>query len=219
MAGALGFFLVAAGCARLVLEPGERVPTRPTSAEALAAKVWTTKPGIRYLRQTALFESGGVKVAADGLLRFDPAARTARLVALNEVGLKLFDLTVTQDSVAENFLLPDLAKAQGFSAAVATCLRAVFLAYEPRGSDRLETGPETHELSRRDGDGRLTCVFGGEETLLLKEYEGEEQSWSVRFFDYRPEGSLLLPGRTVFADRRAGYRVSLWLREVKEAHE
>lgn len=210
---------VAVGCAGLVLEPDERVPTRALTAAALADKVWTARPGPCYVRQTALFEAGDNKLAADGLLRYDPAAGAVRLVAVNEAGVKLFDLTVTRDAVTENFVLPELAAARGLPAAVGACLRAVFLAYEPRAGDRLDTGPETYELSRPEGDGRLLCVFGGRETLLYKHFEGAGQSWTVRFFDYAKRGAALLPGRTVFTDRRAGYRVSLWLEEVKEAHD
>jgi hypothetical protein len=213
------FSLGAAGCAGLQLDSGERAPTRELTAETLASKVWTSRPGVRYLRQAALFEFHEVKVAADGLLRLDPASGSARLVALNEMGVKLFDVTVTRGSLTENFLLPELAKAKGLSASLAACLRAVFLDYEPRPADKLTTRAETYELSRTESGGRLTSTFSGFETLLLKEYSGADQSWTVRFSDYRRAEDLWVPGHTVFTDRRAGYRVSLWLKEVKSAHE
>jgi hypothetical protein len=214
--------LAAAGCAgfgRLCLEPGERAATRLLSPAALAERVWTAAPGRYYLRQAALFEFGQARVSADGLVRLDTGSGEARLVAVNEMGVKLFDLSVTRETVTENFLLPDLARVPGLTRSVAACLRAVYLDHRPRPTDALTTGRYTYELRRREGEGELVCTFSGLETLLLKEYEAPGESWAVRFHDYRPTDGLLVAGRTVFTDRRAGYRVTLLLQEVKRADD
>ncbi len=162
----LGALLLAAallcGCTPLPFAVTEPVPTRPgVSAAELAARTWTGQPATLRIRQTVLFEFRGRKLPLVGFMVLDSSTLTARLVALNDLGVKFFDLTVNSQGVEEHFVLPELARFPGFAEAVATSVRRIFLTPRPAGEDALEVDALEYRLRRREAGGTLTFVFGG----------------------------------------------------------
>ena len=80
--------------------PQQQLPDNCRAAalpEQLLAANWLSQPGVWRLRQVTLLEAGGKKIPLEGLLRLDLVKKEARLVALNGMGLVMFDLLVTQE--------------------------------------------------------------------------------------------------------------------------
>lgn len=200
-----------AGCAGA---PSRRLPAPGPGATAppgLVAGVWTRGPGVYRLRQSVLFEYGSVEMPMMGFMELDTGRKRARLVAMDDLGVKLFDLTVSRDSVAENFLLPKLAR-PGLAQAVGESVRRIFLSFEPEEGDAFWREPDAYWLGREEGGGELRFRFDpGSGALVEKTASGEAGEWSVRYADYREVGGSSLPGTVVLEDRTAGYQLSLWL--------
>jgi hypothetical protein len=207
-----------AGCAPAPpFAPTPMAPTRQLTAQELIEPLWTREAW--RIRQSALFEFGGARVPMAGFLLLDPQGGTARLVGLNDMGVKLFDLEVFREGFREHFLLPELGRYPQMSRAVADSVRRIFLAPQPEIGDALHIGGRDYRLSR-GADSHTTFLFGGSgATLLEKNRQGEGEDWRVRYFEYRQAGTFLVPGGILLEDRLANYRLTLWLDEVRKDHE
>lgn len=188
----------------------------PQTAATLAAGVWPAGGETWVLRQSALFELRGARMPMRGVVRLDPG-RQARLAGLDDLGVKLFDITATPEGEEVHFLLPELARFPGAAQAIAASLRRIYLAPAPTPADRLSAKWGGWLLERREGEARITFRFAGPEPVLVeKRAEGGGEDWRVRYFDYRPVGAETLPGRIVLDDFGQGYRLSLWLDEARK---
>lgn len=218
----LALALAVAGCGggRVPFEPTPPVPTRQVTAAELVKGQWTATPTVFRIRQSALFEFRGARVPMAGFLVLDLQRQEVRLVGLNDLGVKLFDLGVTSEGYQEHYLLPELSKIPGLTGAVADSVRRIFLAPQPSPNDALRIGGEIYRLSRLEGDRRLQFTFGGPGALLQeKTAEGGGEDWRARYYEYRPVEDTFFPGGIVLQDRRAGYRLTLWMEEVNQSHD
>lgn len=204
----------AGGCGgRLQTPPAERAP------EALVRQVWTRGPGVYRLRQSVLFEYGPVRLPMAGFLELDTGRKRARLVAMDDFGVKLLDLTVSRDAVVENFVLPKLAR-PGLARAVGESVRRVFLSFEPEAGDALRRGPDGPVLRREEGRRELRFRLDPDTGALVeKRASGGGERWTVAYADFRDVDGTRLPARIVLRDRAAGYTLSLWLESGRRVHE
>ena len=212
--------LFAAACGTVPFRPTEPVATGPTSPSALAGGLWTSGKGTFLIRQSVLFEFGGNRIPMTGILRLDTGEKTARLVGMDSMGIKLFDLGVDRRSATRYHVLPALDRYPGFAGAVGNSVRRIFLDPEPSGDDALRIEPYRYLLSReRDGTSTL-FVLGGKERQLMEKYRsGPGERWRVRYYEYTTRGDVPVPGGIVLDDERAGYRLTLWVESVERADE
>jgi hypothetical protein len=190
------------------------------TATQLATSVWTAQQGVFQLRQTVLFEFRGARVPMAGLMRLDLTQGQVRLVALNDLGVKLFDLEVTQIGEQQHYLLPDIAKIPHFTEAVAASVRRVFLTPRPDGSETLRLTASRCQLTRSNPSREIRFTFGGNGSqLLATEVDGDQEDWMARYFEYQTAETILYPRGIVLDDRIAGYRLTLWQEEVKRIDE
>lgn len=209
--GLLVFFLLVA-CA----------PPRPLPPEAAArvlADSWATDDQVWRLRQTALFEMRGAKVPLSGLLRLDNGRRQARLIGLNDLGVKLFDISVTPEGEEVHYLFPELTRFPGAGEAIAASLRRIYLTPQPLPSDQVTAAGEGWRLQRQTAAGSIEFHFDRERHLRQKRTRGEGEDWRVRYADYRLAAGRELPGLAALDDFQGGYRLTLWLDEVKKEDE
>jgi hypothetical protein len=213
-------FLMSACSTVVPFAPTELIPSAPRSAAELSAGLWDSGSGSLLIRQSALFELAGMRVPIAGIMKFDLAARSARLVGMNDMGVKLYDISVDRSSSLANFVMPELARYPGFTEAVAASVRRIFLEPVPSPADALTLTPTSYLLTRETGDGTLRFLFGGTETQLLeKSCRGKGASWQVRYYQYQRKQGSLVPGGIVLDDDRAGYRLTLWIESVEKSDE
>ncbi len=209
-----------AGCASIPFAVPEPTATRQLAATELLGTGWDADGKVFRLRQSGLFEAHGRRLVLDGLIQLDTPKQSARLVGMNELGVKIFDLSVTPTVTIENFLLPELAATPGLAAAVGGAVRRIYLAPRPAATDRLTIGAEEYRLDRRTDGGVLTFTFGGREPLLQRtRMKSAAEDWQVGYYEYRFLAGRWLPGGVILEDRRAGYRLTLWLEEAKQVDE
>lgn len=213
--------LLLSACATVPFARTELTPTVPRSAAALSGALWSSGTGSLLIRQSALFELEGMRVPIAGIMKLDLTAKVARLVGMNDMGVKLYDISVDAVSSQAHFIIPDLARYPGFGEAVAVSVRRIFLTPEPSAGDTLERTPTSYLLTRENGaEGTVRFTFGGADALLLeKSCRGAAESWRVRYYQYQRRQGHLFPGGIVLDDDRAGYRLTLWIESVEKTDE
>ncbi len=214
--------LLVSACTTVPFAPTELTSTIPRTVQELSAKSWDSGTGSVMIRQSALFEFEGMQAPIAGIMKLDLAAKYARLIGMNDMGVKLYDISVDTTSSQAHFIIPDLAGYPGFAEAVAVSVRRIFLSPQPAQDDSLDLTPTSYLLTRETGvDGGTTrFTFGGSDAQLLeKSFSGPAGDWKVRYYLYQHRQGRLFPGGIVLDDRRAGYRLTLWIESVDNADE
>jgi hypothetical protein len=182
----------------------------------LVASNWLAQPAIWRLRQGALLEIGRQRVPMEGFLRLDVTRQEARLLAMNEMGIVLFDLQVTPRSQTLMRAIPQLQEISGLAQGVAQSLRRIFLESRPQVDDHLENYGSYQHLWREIDGAHLGFVFDCLGDLRETRHVAETGDWRVIYNQYQPFGSYRIPGEMIMHDRQHNVTLSLWLREVKQ---
>jgi len=177
--------------------------------------------GTLRFRQVARFTFRGRTVAMVGMMELQPTRGKARLVAVNELGIKLFDLEVSEDQILEHYVVPELSRFPRFGEAVAFSLRRVFLAPRPAPQkDSLEFTGNRYLLTGKRDEGRVEFIFGeAHAAMIQKSMSGRSQKWRVIYRHHRRFENGFIPYDMELTDKVAGYRLELKIIDVKAGHE
>ena len=213
--------LLLSACSTVPFAPTQLTPVPSRSAAQLSGGLWNLGTGNLLIRQSALFELNGMQVPMVGVMKLNLAARSARLVGMNDMGVKLYDISIDGTSSRAHFIIPELAKYPGFAEAVAVSVRRIFLAPLPSPGDAFQGSTTGYLLTREYGaGGTLSFSFGGAQAQLLeKSCRGPAESWRVRYYQYQQMQQRLVPGGIVLDDDRARYRLTLWIENVEKTDE
>jgi hypothetical protein len=187
-----------------------------TSAELMEGH-WLLQPKTLRIRQSALLEIGRKKIPMEGFLRLDLEREEARLLAMNEMGVVLFDLQVTSDGEQLHRVLPQLQQVKGLAQGVAQSLRQIFLRPKPQRDDQFESFGNSQRFLRPLAEGdTLTFLFDCQGELRETRYGVDSRDWRILYGHYQSFGAVRLPQEIVLNDYQHNVKLSLWLREVKE---
>ncbi len=185
-------------------------------SQELIAENWLLQPKIWRIRQSALLEIGLKKIPMEGFLRLDLQRSEARLLAMNEMGIVLFDLQVSVEDEQLHRVLPQLQQVKGLAEGVAQSLRKIFLRPQPKVDDRLEPGGNNQRLWRSLPIGTLGFLFDCQGDLRETRQSEGPDDWRVIYEKYQSFGDFRIPQEIVMNDYQHKVKLSLWLREVKE---
>jgi hypothetical protein len=186
------------------------------TSQELVAEHWLLQSTIWRIRQSALLEVGRKKIPMEGFLRLDLQRQEARLFAMNEMGVVLFDLQVTAEGEQLHRVLPQLQQVNGLAEGVAQSLRQIFLRPQPQLDDRLEQRGNSQRLWRSLPDGTLGFLFDCQGDLRETRQEEGTGDWRVIYGRYQSFGTHRLPEEIVMNDYQHSVKLSLWLRDLKE---
>ena len=186
------------------------------SSEQLRSGQWLQADGTWRLRQGALLEIGMKKIPLEGFLRLDLQRRTARLVALNEIGLVLFDLQISPQGDQLVRAIPQLKERANFATGIALSLRRMFLQPDITANATVESAANLQLLTLKNG-GKVTLFSfdcQGDQRQLRE--ISEKQGWRVQYNDYADFSGFRLPEEIIYYDRSHAVKLTLWLREARQ---
>ncbi|NLC71442.1 MAG: DUF3261 domain-containing protein [Desulfuromonadaceae bacterium] len=210
------------GCSSLDIRPSDSSPAPPGLAVyELKDNFCQGASGLLRFRQTARFTFRGRNASMFGMMELDPGSRRARLVAVNELGIKLFDLEVAEEEVIEHFVIPELSRFPRFGEAVATSLLRIFLAPCPMpGKDRVTFTGGRYLVSGKRGEGTVHFLFGESHAAMIeKSMTGRRENWRVIYRDHRRFQNRFIPYDMVLIDKAAAYRLELKITDVRAGYE
>lgn len=205
--------VLCSGCAK---HPFERHPPQvmPELSSAQLLENWWLASGHRYLcRHSGLLEVFTRKVALEGVVKLDTSASTARLIAMDTMGVKLFDLSVDATDHHLNYVLPLLEEHPQLPELVAKSIRAIFLQPNPSPHDRLLHQERGAQLI--SSEGQRFELIGMPVRLHRKQIHSAEGNWQVEYNQYQQQGGIWAPTGVVLNDGR-GFRLTLWIQEIRE---
>ncbi len=199
--------------------PPQQLPqncSADATVEQLLDESWLNRGEVWRLRQLTLLEVGPKKIPLEGFLRLDTARGEARLVAMNEMGVVLFDLSVTKDGQQLERAIPQLQQVKGLAAGIARSLRQIFLQPHPLKTDALEKLDHIQRLRRGVPGGSLHFTFDCDKKLRIARFSGDSGDWRVAYDNYQWCSGCSVPQKIVMNDYRHGVKLALWIQKVKQ---
>ena len=206
------------GCAKL-----------PFEAEPLPALVNPDVPAIRQRFARALpdrFTSDDTIIiqapfhhdlAVLGVLRVDRRAGTFELIALNHLGIKLFDLSGDRAKVSIGYVLPQLTGRKDVLMSFGRDIGRMYLDLVPAKGDTTEIESNRIQYYDRESEGTVVYEFAGDPAVLREKWlEGFfGAAWRVRYYRYSAEIGGLYPRGIVMDNGDYYYRIIVKNRDVE----
>lgn len=213
------FILLLSLAACMPTTPAQELPKdclAQTPAGELLQSNWLNKGGVWRLRQTTLLEAGGKKFPLEGFLRLDLVKQEARLVAMNGVGLVLFDLLVTPDDQQLHRAVPQLQQLDGFASGVAQSLRQIFFQTQPQVGDKIENITNLQRVKRSISGGTINFSYDCRGDLRTVRQEAKSGNWRVAYDKYQQHDNQRVPLHIIMNDYRQRLKLSLWISAARQ---
>ena len=126
-------------CGRPTLPPHSTTIVDGLTRQQLLARHWLSGTNRYLCRQSGVLKLRWREFPLQGVLRIDSTVHEARLVAMDSMGVKLFDLSVTDQDMTLNYLLPLLEEHPQLPKVVADSVRRIFLTPQPQPEDQLQS--------------------------------------------------------------------------------
>jgi len=202
-------------CATPRTLPAVWTPVPAEAAEPYFAALWTLRPVRYHIRLEAQLTYGKRKAFCAAFVRLDTAQGEARVVGMNEMGLTLFDLTVTRAGETLHTLAPLFGQASGFAAAAATVIRNLVLDMPPGAGMQAAQQPEVlRAILPGPGCSRQEYLFSRRESTLFTK-SCQARNWQLRCSDYRPAGGVAVPHRLQYEDARYDLVITALVRSLE----
>lgn len=181
------------------------------SSAQVTADHWLAVPDVWRLRQSTLIEIRGRKIPLEGFMLLDLAQQQIRLVAMNEMGIVLFELLVTATSEELLRAVPQLQQQRGLAQGIADSLRRIYLLPRPHSTDYYQQRDTSLRLWRSTADEQIDFIYDCPGRLRMAAMSSDVSSWQVLYQDYRQVEGRQLPEQIVMNDYQHG--VSLTIRQ------
>ncbi|MGE4441644.1 MAG: DUF3261 domain-containing protein [Desulfomicrobium sp.] len=147
-----------------------------------------------------------------GVMRFEHDGRTIRLVGMAGFGMKLFDLSISQDTVETHFISPGLSRINKLPEHIAFCVRKIWLTPQPKIKNGLSGVENTAFIYGLHNGQRIEHEYASE-TLASVRALGPREYWNIQY--EKPEKDTREPSRIIFNDGQGRYSLDVSLIEQR----
>lgn len=208
-----GLFLLLAGCAPLPFRETPKVAMAAVEPQRMLEQYRLELPEHFQLLSSVVFDYRWRAFAGIGLVEIDRPARTFRIVCLNPLGVKLFELSGDAEHTEAHFVMPALLDQGGdFAGTVGEDIRRIYFDLLPAPEAKVVRRRYAIVFRQAHGSGVLEHVFAGAGAdLVEKNYydENDDLVWRVSYYEYRMADGKRYPQGVILANYRHGYRLTV----------
>lgn len=211
--GLLLMALLLAGCASVPFRETPPAVMDAVEPQRMLEQYRQELPEHFQLLSSVVFDYRWRAFTGIGMVEIDRPAQTFRIVCLNPMGVKLFELSGDAQSTTAHFVIPPLLEQGGdFPGTVGNDLRRIYFDMLP--APEASVARQTHAIIFRQPaeSGFLEYVFAGPAgDLVEKRYydENDDLVWRVSYYEYRKENGKRYPRGIILANYRHGYRLTV----------
>lgn len=201
------------GCAGITNQHSETALPSDHQSEFLSQYYSSARNGL-LLRHSVrlLIPERNVDQTFSGIMRFDHDGGSIRLVGMGGFGMKLFDLSISQETVETHFISPGLNRIDNLPERIAFCVRRIWLTPQPEvGDDLCPAENSTYIYGMYNGQ-RIEHEYV-KDTLATVRALGPREHWEIQYSG-RINGTLE-PSRIIFKDAQGRYSVDVSLVEQR----
>lgn len=208
----LGAVLLA-GCVSVPFRETPPVCMDAVDPQQLLAQYRETLPERFQLLNSVVFDYRWRAFTGIGLVEIDRPAQTFRIVCLNPLGVKLFELSGDAQRTEAHFVMPPLLEQGGdFAGTVGEDIRRIYFDVVPAVEASVERQRRALVFRQPAPGGSLEYVFAGRDgDLVEKRYRDADNDlvWKVSYYEYRAENGKRSPQGVVLTNYRHGYRLTV----------
>lgn len=205
-----------AGCATVPFRATPPAEMAAVDPQRLLEQHRETLPDRFQLLTSVVFDYRWRSFSGIGMVEIDRGSQAFRIVCLNPLGVKLFELSGDAQTTAAHFVMPQLLEQGGdFATTVGDDLRRIYFELLPLAEAGISRKKHAIIFRQPAGAGSLEFVFAGAAGELVEKryYEEGDLVWRVSYYEYREEHGKRYPQGIILANHRYGYRLTVRVKE------
>jgi hypothetical protein len=210
-------FLHLTGCAGIPFQKAGRVPIGKIEPSEIKEQFALMLPEKFRIINSMVFEYKGEAVSFIGYSDVDTLEKIFTVVGLNQVGIKLFELTGNNDITELKYAIEEFTKRGNFAEAVADDIKKIYFNRLPGTGAKASMEKYEIVFARNENGATIEHVFAGAGNLLVEKHCTVDNIalWSVYYYEYRIENGKLYPAGIILENHKYDYRLILRLKEIK----
>jgi hypothetical protein len=210
--------LILSGCESVPFQKTPDFPLDSADPVVIRERFQRAIPEKVRLLNTIVFDYKWKKFSGIGFVEADSSEKTCSVVCMNQVGIKLFELSIDGETTDTRFALPEFTSRGNFSKAVGEDLRRVHFDLVPSAAAEVERTKLAVIFRQQEGKGTVEYVFSGPDRFLTEKtyFEDGNPVWKVSFYEYIEKDGKIYPGGTVLKNYLYDYRLIIKLKEISD---
>jgi hypothetical protein len=209
--------LLIAGCAGIPFKSAPVISMEKADPGLVKEQFSLMLPGRFQIISTIAFEYKGESISFIGYSDIDTKEKIFTVAGINQVGIKLFEITGNSDKTELKFAIEEFTKKGNFTEAVAGDIRKIYFNRLP--SDSSKVYKKKHEIVFvQDEPGAvIEFVFAGPGNLLVEKrcIVDNQAIWRINYYEYREKNGKLHPAGIILDNIKYGYKLIMRLKEIR----
>jgi len=210
-------FLCLYGCTSVPFQKTVYVPLDEEDPWRVVEQFHETSPANFQVMNTIVFEYNWNKFSAIGYIYVDTAEKAFRVVCMNPMGVKLFELSGDKDGIVPHFVLEQFSQKGNFAGTVGEDIRRIYFDLTPSPGARVSTRRHKVTFSEPRGTGVMEYIYAGAGGYLVEKnyYEESAMNWGISYYEYMEKDGRIYPRGIILNNYRYGYSLTVRLKEVQ----
>ena len=206
------------GCESIPFQKALDEPYASADPAAIRERFKESIPAKQRLLNTIVFEYNWTTFSGIGFVDVDAAERTCSLVCINQMGMKLFEISIDKESINTIFALPEFTAKGNVGKMVGEDIKRIYFDLVPSEEAVADKKKFSLVFRQQEGAGTAEYVFSGPDRYLTEKtyYEKGSPAWRVSFYEYLNKDGKIYPGGTILNNYLYGYRLVVRLKEVSD---
>lgn len=166
---------------------------------------------------TIAFEYKGQSISFIGYSDIDAKEKKFTVAGINQVGIKMFELTGNSDKTELKFAIEEFTKKGNFTEAVAGDIRKIYFDRLPSGSSKVYKKKYEIVFVQDEPGAVIEFVFAGPGNLLVEKrcIVDNRVIWKVAYYEYSKKNGKLHPAGIILENIKYGYTLTMRLKEIR----
>jgi hypothetical protein len=208
--------LIAGGCRSLPFQEPVWTPLSSERPQSLIERFQSTLPDSFQLLNTIVFEYNWRTFSGIGYVDINRQDKTFKVVCLNPMGVKLFELSGDGHRVTNHYTIAAFTPYGDVTTAVGDDIRRIYFDLVPSPDARIWKRKYSVSFRQSSGSGTMEYVFAGTAGDLVEKnyYDHSGLAWRVSYYEYREQNAKRYPRGIVLIHYNYGYRLTIRQKEL-----
>jgi hypothetical protein len=205
------------GCAVIPFQKTSYVPMDSAEPQVLVDAFRNNSPESFQIMNTIVFEYNWNKFSGIGYIYVDTAEKAFRVVCMNPMGVKLFELSGNKGGIVQHFVLEQFSKQGNFAGTVGEDIRRIYFDLLPSLAAYIKKKKYEIVFSEPSGAGVMEYKFAGTGGYLVEKnyYEETTLNWGISYYEYLEKNGRIYPRGIILNNYKYGYSLTIKLKDVQ----
>lgn len=166
---------------------------------------------------TIAFEYKGQSISFIGYSDIDTKEKTFTVAGINQVGIKLFEITGDNNKTELRFAIEEFTKKGNFAEAVAGDIRKIYFNRLPANSSKVYKKKYEIIFVQNEPEAITEYVFAGSGNLLVEKrfIVDNKVIWRANYYEYQEKKGKFHPAGIILENIKYGYKLIMRLKEIR----